>query len=69
MRSQNTAIEWQAAKVNVTVLNEQEPTQESKDLPWWESQKRIHQTIKVISRILNPVCIKEEWHKATMCQL
>jgi hypothetical protein len=31
--------------------------------------KRIHQIIKVIDRILNPVCIKEEWHKATMCQL
>jgi len=40
-----------------------------KDLPWWESQKRIHKTIKVTDRILNPVCIKEEWHKATMCQL
>jgi hypothetical protein len=31
--------------------------------------KRIHQIIKVIDRILNSVCIKEEWHKATMCQL
>jgi hypothetical protein len=24
--------------------------------------KRIHQTIKVISKILNSVCIEEEWH-------
>jgi hypothetical protein len=69
MRSWNTAIEWQAVKVNVTILNEQRSTQESQNLPWWESQKRIHQIIKVIDRILNSVCIKEEWHKATMCQL
>jgi len=69
MRSQNIAIEWQAIKLNATVLNEQRPTQESKDLPWRESQKRIHQTIKVIGRIFNSVHIKEEWHKATMCQL
>ncbi len=32
-------------------------------------KRRIHQIIKVISRILNSVCIKEEWHKTTMCQL
>jgi hypothetical protein len=59
MRSWNTAIEWQAAKVNATVLNEWRSTQESQNLPWWESQKRIHQIIKVIDRILNPVCIKK----------
>ncbi len=69
MRSQNIAIEWQAAKVNATVLNEWGSTQESQNLPWQESQKRIHQIIKVTDRILNSVCIKEEWHKATMCQL
>jgi len=33
MRSQNIAIEQQAAKVNVAILNEQRPTQESQDLP------------------------------------
>jgi hypothetical protein len=49
MRSQNTAIEWQAAKVNATVLNERRSTQESQNLPWWESQKRIHQIIKVMT--------------------
>jgi hypothetical protein len=53
----------------ITVLNEWRSTQESQNLPWWESQKRIHQIIKVIDRILNSVCIKKEWHKATMCQL
>ena len=69
MRSWNIAIEWQAVKVNAAILNEQRSTQESQNLPWWESQKRIHQIIKVIDRIPDSVCIKEEWHKATMCQL
>jgi hypothetical protein len=39
MRSWNTAIEWQAAKVNATILNERRSTQESQDLPWRESQR------------------------------
>jgi hypothetical protein len=35
----------------------------------WESQREIHKIIKVIDRIPDSVCIKKEWHKATMCQL
>jgi len=69
MGSWDTAIEGQAIKVNAAVLNEQRSTQESQNLPWRESQKRIHQIIKVINRILNPVCVKEEWHETTVCQL
>jgi hypothetical protein len=68
MRSWNIAIEWQAVKVNVTVLNE------------WDQLKKVRtyldENLKEDSsdhqshdRILNSVCIKKEWHKATMCQL
>jgi hypothetical protein len=49
MRSQNTAIEWQATKVNATVLNEQRPTQESKNLPWWESQRGFIRSSKSLT--------------------
>jgi hypothetical protein len=41
----------------------------SQNVPWRESQERIHQTIKVTGRIPNPVCTKEGWHEATMCRL
>jgi hypothetical protein len=49
MRSQNTAIEWQAAKVNATVLNEWRSTQESQNLPWWESQRGFIRSSKSLT--------------------
>ncbi len=69
MRSWSIVIEWQAVKVNVTILNEWRLTQESQNLSWQASQKRIHKIIKVISKIPDSVCIKKEWHKVTMCWL
>jgi len=55
--------------VNVTIFYEWESTQESSELSWWESQKRIHQIIKIVNRLLNFVCVKEKWIKTTVYQL
>ena len=69
MRSWDTAIKEKRIKVNVTLFYEQELAKESSQLSCWESKERIHQIIKVISRIFNSVYIKEEWHQATLCWL
>ncbi len=62
MRSWDTAIKEKKIKVNVTLSYEQELAEESSELSCWEFKERIHQIIKVISRISDSVCIKEEWH-------
>jgi len=55
--------------MNVIVSHEWESTQESLKLSWWESQKRIHQIIKIVDKLLNLVHNKERWIKTTVCQL
>ena len=55
--------------MKIFVLKKQESAQESLNLSWWESEERIHSIIKVISRIPDSVCIKEEWLKVTVCWL
>ena len=62
MRSWDTATREERIKVNVTLFYEQELAEESSELFCWEFKERIHQIIKVISRISDSVCIKEEWH-------
>jgi len=48
--------------VNITLSYEQRLAEESLELFCWEFKERIHQIIKVISRISDSVYIKEEWH-------
>ncbi len=69
MRLWDTAIKEKRIKVNVTLSYEWESVKESSQLSCWEFKERIHQTIKVISRIFNSVYIKEEQHQATLCWL
>ncbi len=67
MRLWDTVIKEKKIKVNVTLSYEQELAEESSELSCWEFKERIHQIIKVISRIFDSVYIKEEWHQATLC--
>ena len=62
MRSWDIAIKEEKIKVNVTLSYEQESAEESSQLSCWEFKERIHQIIKVISRIFDSVYIKKEWH-------
>jgi len=66
LRSWDTAIKEKKIKVNVTLSYEQESAEESSELSCWEFKERIHQIIKVISRISDSICIKEEWHQITL---
>jgi hypothetical protein len=43
---------WMTSSQSECILNEWRSTQESQNLPWWESQKRIHQIIKVMTEYL-----------------
>ncbi len=62
MRLWDTATRKKRIKVNVTLSYKQELAEEILRLSCWEFKERIHQIIKVISRIFNSVCIKEKWY-------
>jgi len=62
LRLWDTATKEKKIKVNVTLSHEQELAEESSKLFCWEFKERIHQIIKVISRISDSVYIKEKWH-------